>query len=92
MKNRFLLLALLLAGVLPAQTTYGVAGDLYESDFSTGTIFQFRPTPLTDGTLVKTKFASGLEHVRGLAFDHAGNPFAGQNTILISHLFSPTAV
>jgi sugar lactone lactonase YvrE len=53
-------------------------GPLYESDFSTGNVFQFTTT--TSGTVAKVKFASGFdEGVRGLAFDHQGNLFIGEN-------------
>jgi hypothetical protein len=81
MKKSFLSLFLLVAAVFFPQTVHGAAGYLYESDFSTGTIFQFTTT--TAGTVVKLTFATGLTGVRGLAFDHAGNLFVGQNETIV---------
>jgi len=52
-------------------------GYLYETDFSTGNVFQFTTT--ASGTVVKVKFASGFDGVRALAFDHNGNLFIGDN-------------
>ena len=47
-------------------------GDLYVSDFGSGTIFRFSPT----GT--RTTFASGLDAPAGLAFDKSGNLFVAE--------------
>src|SRR2546430_10149882 len=81
MKKGLLFVAgVLVAAFLPL-TVDAAAGYLYESDFNSGTIFQFTTTP--SGTLVKLTFASGLTDVRGLAFDRAGNLFAGQDTTII---------
>ena len=74
-------LPLILATVFAPISARAAAGYLYESDFSTGTIFQFTTT--ASGTLVKVNFASGLEGVRGLAFDRNGNLFVGQSTTII---------
>lgn len=52
-------------------------GYLYETDFSTGNVFQFTTT--ASGTVLKVKFASGFDGVRALAFDHQGNLFIGDN-------------
>jgi sugar lactone lactonase YvrE len=76
MKRKFLYLSALFAGILLASVSYGAAGYLYESDFATGTIYQFTTT--SAGTLAKLTFATGLTGVRGLAFDHNGNLFVGQ--------------
>ncbi|HVF72668.1 MAG TPA: NHL repeat-containing protein [Chthoniobacterales bacterium] len=70
------LLAVLL-GTSVAPLSFGAAGYLYESDFSTGTIYQFTTLP-DSGTVVKVKFASGFTGVRGLAFDRSGNLFVGE--------------
>jgi sugar lactone lactonase YvrE len=78
-KNLFL--TLLLAAAFVPLTVHGAAGYLYESDNSTGKIFQFTTT--VSGTLVKITFATGLTGVRGLAFDRAGNLFVGQNNTII---------
>jgi putative intracellular protease/amidase len=81
MKKNLLLLTVLLAAAFFPGTSRGAAGYLYESDNSTGTIFQFTTT--TSGTVVKITFATGLTGVRGLAFDHAGNLFVGQDTTIV---------
>ena len=52
-----------------AQLTYASPGDLFESDFGSGNIFEFTP----GGT--RSTFASGLNGPLGLAFDSAGNLF-----------------
>ena len=80
MKKVFLFLFACLSACF-AQVADGAAGYLYESDFSTGTIYQFTTT--SSGTVVKIKFASGLDGVRGLAFDRSGNLFVGQNDRII---------
>src|SRR6476646_5835241 len=67
---------LLIAVFLPLQA-YAAVGYLYESDTATGTVFQF------SGTAGKVAFATGLSGVRGLASDHAGNPFAGQSDRIV---------
>jgi hypothetical protein len=72
MKNLSLLLASLVASTLAPLTAHGRAGYLYESDFSTGNIYQFKPTG------EKILFRNGITGVRGLAFDHLGNLFVGQ--------------
>ena len=71
----FLLVVLIAAVFLPQASA--AVGYLYESDNSTGTIFQF------SGTAGKVAFATGLSGVRGLAFDHAGNLFAGQSDRIV---------
>lgn len=81
MKKSFLFFTILLAAAALPLTVHGAAGYLYESDNSTGKIFQFTTTPA--GTLVKITFATGLTGVRGLAFDRAGNLFVGQNNTII---------
>src|SRR5438045_5375087 len=81
MKKSALFLTLLVAAALSPATVNGAAGYLYESDNSTGTIFQFTTT--TSGTVVKLTFATGLTGVRGLAFDHAGNLFVGQDDRIV---------
>ena len=45
------------------------AGDLYEADFGSGTIFKFTPNGAA------TVFASGLVNPSGLAFDASANLF-----------------
>jgi sugar lactone lactonase YvrE len=67
----FTLLATLV--ILPANSR-AAAGDLYESDLGSGTIFKFTP----DGT--KTVFASSLIQPYGLVFDRAGNLFVSSRT------------
>ena len=54
-----------------AQLTYAIPGDLYESDYGSGNIYEFTP----DGT--RSTFASGLNSPAGLAFNSAGNLFEG---------------
>ncbi|HKP93733.1 MAG TPA: NHL repeat-containing protein [Chthoniobacterales bacterium] len=76
MKKSFVLLSTFLMAIFLARIAYGAAGYLYESDFSTGTIYQFTTT--SSGTVAKIKFVSGVDNVRGLAFDRAGNLFVGQ--------------
>jgi sugar lactone lactonase YvrE len=75
-KSLLFVTGLLVAALLPL-TVYAAAGDLYESDINTGTIFQFTPS----GT--QLTFATGLTGVRGLAFDRAGNLYAGQDTKIV---------
>jgi sugar lactone lactonase YvrE len=60
--------------VLLSANAFGAAGDLYESDLTSGTIFKFTP----DGT--KTVFASGLTQPNGIAFDRAGNLFVSSRS------------
>jgi hypothetical protein len=77
------LLHLFLSGVtlvapLVPISALATAGDLYEEDLGSGTIFKFTPT----GT--KSTFASGLSSPVGLAFDGNGNLFVadfGSGTI-----------
>ena len=45
------------------------AGDIYETDFSSGTIFKFSPSG------ARTTFATGLNGPEGMAFDRNGNFF-----------------
>jgi sugar lactone lactonase YvrE len=45
------------------------AGDIYETDFSSGTIFKFNPSG------ARTTFATGLSGPEGMAFDRSGNFF-----------------
>ena len=51
-----------------AQLTYAIPGDLFESDFGSGNIYEFTP----GGT--RSTFASGVGPA-GLAFNSAGNLF-----------------
>jgi len=82
-KPAFLRLLVTVAGLTAAlvpASARAAAGDLYEADFSSGTIFKFTPA----GT--KSTFASGLNVPGGLAFDSSGNLFEsdnGSNTIFI---------
>jgi hypothetical protein len=76
------------------------AGDLFEADGGSGTIFKFTP----GGT--KTVFASGINFPGGLAFDGSGNLFAtevntgmiykfsrtGTKTIFASNLAGPAGI
>jgi len=55
--------------VVAAQLIYASPGDLFESDFGSGNIFEFT----AGGT--RSTFASGLNGPLGLAFDSAGNLF-----------------
>ncbi|MEY2557737.1 MAG: hypothetical protein QOE34_1162 [Verrucomicrobiota bacterium] len=77
MKNIFLVVTASVAATFAPLTAQGLAGYLYESDFSTGTIFQFKPTG------EKIPFRTGLTGVRGLAFDHVGNLFVGQEATIL---------
>ena len=61
------------AAPMVAITAQADAGDLYEADFASGTIFKFTP----EG--VKSTFASGLTDLVGLAFDRQGNLFAADS-------------
>jgi sugar lactone lactonase YvrE len=58
-----------LAAILVPDRARAAAGDLYEADFTSNTIFKFTP----GGT--KSVFASGLGSPYGLAFDSSGNLF-----------------
>ena len=58
-----------IAALLAPVTALATAGDIYETDGGSGTIFKFTPA----GT--KTTFASGLSSPAGLAFDGSGNLF-----------------
>jgi hypothetical protein len=67
-----------LAATLFSISAFAAPGDLYESDFSSNTIFKFTPGG------IKTPFATGLNQPRGLAFDGSGNLFeadGGSGTI-----------
>ena len=81
MKKSFLFLTVVLAAAFSPLRVHGAAGYLYESDFGSGSIFQF--TTSASGTVVKLTFATGLTGVRGLAFDRAGNLFVGQEDKII---------
>ena len=81
MKKSFLSSVIGLIALTLASTGYAAAGYLYESDNSTGKIYQFTTT--SSGTLIKIEFASGIENVRGLAFDRSGNLFVGQSDRII---------
>ena len=81
MKKSFLVLTVVLAAAFSPLRVHGAAGYLYESDFGSGSIFQF--TTSASGTVVKLTFATGLTGVRGLAFDRAGNLFVGQEDKII---------
>jgi len=63
-----LIVAGLAAAVVPARARAAV-GDLYETDFSSDTIFKFTPAGTT------STFASGLNGPYGLAFDGSSNLF-----------------
>ena len=77
MKIRLLFLPVFFATTCAPLTARAAAGYLYESDSSTGSIFQFTTTP--SGTLARFTFASGLTGLRGIAFDRAGNLFAAED-------------
>lgn len=81
-KKGFLRLLAFLCSVCLATFGYAAAGYLYESDNSTGTIYQFTTLPLS-GQVVKVAFATGLDNVRGLVFDRSGNLFVGQSTTIV---------
>src|ERR1700757_2690301 len=46
---------------------FGAPGDLYQTDFGSGSVFRYTPAG------VKTTFAVGLGNPAGLAFDPEGN-------------------
>ncbi|MEY2562581.1 MAG: hypothetical protein QOH88_774 [Verrucomicrobiota bacterium] len=73
MKNFLFLFSTALWAAMAPPAAGGLAGYIYEADHSTGTVFQFKPTG------EKIPFRTGLTNVRGLAFDHAGNLFVGQD-------------
>ncbi|PYI92760.1 MAG: hypothetical protein DME97_08015 [Verrucomicrobia bacterium] len=79
MKNSLRFLTILWVVAFLPLTVHAAAGDLYESDFNTGKIFEFNTT----GTVNKLTFATGLTGVRGLAFDRAGNLFVGQDSTIV---------
>src|SRR5437868_12582600 len=64
----FLRVAALATAMLAVNAQAG-AGDLYESDLASGTIFRFTPAG------VKSTFATGLSNPVGLAFDRKGDLF-----------------
>ena len=80
MKKSLFLLWALVPAVFFAISAQAAVGYLYESDYTTGTIFQFAST--VPGA-ARVPFATGLSTVRGLAFDHAGNLFAGLNDRIV---------
>ena len=68
-----------------AQLTYATPGDLFESDYGSGNIYEFTP----GGT--RSTFASGLNGPGGLAFNSAGNLFAGDVSAVTSTNLLPVA-
>jgi sugar lactone lactonase YvrE len=70
-----------LATALLSTPAQAAAGDLYESDLMSGTVFKFAP----NGT--KTPFASSLSQPDGLVFDRTGNLFvASENAGTITKI------
>ncbi|HVF70437.1 MAG TPA: SMP-30/gluconolactonase/LRE family protein [Chthoniobacterales bacterium] len=63
-----------LLGALSPAPAHAAAGDLYESDLMSGTIFKFTP----DGT--KTIFASSLTQPDGIVFDRVGNLYVASES------------
>src|SRR5438477_474484 len=85
-KPAFLRLLVTVAGLTAAfvpASARAAAGDLYEADFSSGTIFKFTPA----GT--SSPFASGLNGPYGLAFDGSGNLFVADKTSNTIFKFTP---
>jgi sugar lactone lactonase YvrE len=67
-----------MAVFVTAQQSRGAAGDLYEADYGSGSVFRYTVSG------AKSTFVSGLANPSGLAFDPAGNLFvadAGANLI-----------
>ena len=58
--------------VLAPLNARAAAGDLYEADFGSGSVFRFTPAG------VKSTFASGLVKPSGVAFDSHGNLFVAE--------------
>src|SRR5438270_455580 len=75
-----------LATVLLPISVLAAPGDLYEADFSTGTIFKFTPGG------VKSTFATGVGQPSALAFDASGNLFAMDNMSHTMFKFTPAGV
>jgi sugar lactone lactonase YvrE len=73
-----------LAAVLVPDRARAAAGDLYEADFSSNTIFKFTPA----GT--ESPFASGLNGPYGLAFDGSGNLFGADYNSGTIFKFTPS--
>ena len=71
---------------MPFGLAFDSAGNLFEADFGSGTIFKFTPT----GT--KTPFASGLSGPIGLAFDGSGNLFESDFTSGTIFIFTPAGI
>jgi sugar lactone lactonase YvrE len=67
-----LCLSVIFAAPFIFSDVHAAPGDLYVSDFGSGTIFRFSPV----GT--RTTFASGLDAPAGLAFDKSGNLFVAE--------------
>jgi sugar lactone lactonase YvrE len=65
-------LSVLALGLFPVRAD-AAAGDLYESDINSGTIFRFAP----NGT--KTPFVTSLSQPDGIAFDRAGNLYVASD-------------
>src|SRR5438477_87036 len=75
-----------IAALLAPATALATAGDIYETDGGSGTIFKFTPA----GT--KSTFASGLARPIGLAFDSSGNLFEADRDSGTIFKFTPTGV
>ena len=58
--------------VLAPLNARAAAGDLYETDFLSGSVFRFTPAG------IKSTFASGLTKPSGIAFDSHGNLFVAE--------------
>lgn len=70
-----------LSSAQPEGLAFDTAGNLYEADLNSGSIFRFTPSG------VKSTFASGLNSPTGLAFDNLGNLFvASLNDAIISKI------
>jgi hypothetical protein len=63
------LTAAILLVVLAPFNARAAAGDLYEADFGSGSVFKFTPAG------IKSTFASGMVNPSGVAFDSHGNLF-----------------
>ncbi|MFZ3376877.1 MAG: hypothetical protein WA183_15120 [Chthoniobacterales bacterium] len=68
----FLTAATLLVVLAPPKAR-AAAGDLYEADFGSGSVFKFTPAG------IKSTFANGLGNPAGVAFDPKGNLFVSDN-------------
>ena len=63
----------LIVAQLLAAAVFGSPGDLYQTDFGSGSVFRYTPAG------AKTTFATGLGNPAGLAFDSEGNLFVADN-------------